>query len=196
MTTVDRRPERDEQPACWSWRRSEHVLWMVEQFKSGDHSRLVARGKEAPYWIMREFQKSRCAICGRREGGRNPDRVDQLVVDHDHATGLIRGLLCKGCNNAEGRHNVKKARYRMYRDKNPASMLELESPYESSWLAQKPADDVRNILSAQLHALRDRVHEIRSASQSVPDHLVDDLLKIATSALRAAQEPTQRQRGA
>jgi Recombination endonuclease VII len=37
-----------------------------------------------------------CAIC------RKPPGKISLHVDHDHATGKIRGLLCVGCNNALG----------------------------------------------------------------------------------------------
>jgi hypothetical protein len=38
-----------------------------------------------------------CAICGR------PPRPDiSLHVDHDHATGALRRLLCFGCNNLLG----------------------------------------------------------------------------------------------
>jgi hypothetical protein len=40
------------------------------------------------------FQLNRCAIC---------IWPCELFVDHDHATGLIRGLLCQGCNSTEDR---------------------------------------------------------------------------------------------
>ena len=49
------------------------------------------------YAQMMESQGSRCAICTRTNlGGR------RLAVDHDHATGAIRGLLCSSCNTALG----------------------------------------------------------------------------------------------
>lgn len=46
------------------------------------------------YDHLRELQDGKCAICGR------PDLV--LNVDHCHATGSLRGLLCGQCNNGLG----------------------------------------------------------------------------------------------
>lgn len=40
-----------------------------------------------------------CAICGTDNPGHNGNR---FVVDHDHETGDVRGLLCSPCNTALG----------------------------------------------------------------------------------------------
>lgn len=50
----------------------------------------------ATYEALLELQGGRCAICGRRP------KTKRLAVDHDHATGEVRGLLCPGddgCNH-------------------------------------------------------------------------------------------------
>lgn len=47
---------------------------------------------EVSYARLFAEQGSRCAICGR-----DPE-VRHLSVDHDHATGAVRGLLCRMCN--------------------------------------------------------------------------------------------------
>lgn len=44
-------------------------------------------------------QSGLCAICAAEV---------VLVVDHDHDTGLVRGLLCGGCNTMLGRHGDRK----------------------------------------------------------------------------------------
>ena len=55
---------------------------------------------ESRYGVSREEYETKmieqghvCAICGEQ------CRTDQrLCVDHNHATGEVRGLLCKSCN--------------------------------------------------------------------------------------------------
>lgn len=55
------------------------------------------------YDRMLEEQDGVCAICKtlppRRAG---PTKVAILVVDHDHDTNKVRGLLCTGCNQGIG----------------------------------------------------------------------------------------------
>ena len=46
------------------------------------------------YDEMLENQNYGCAICGIKKNGR---RIN-FVIDHDHATGKVRGLLCYQCN--------------------------------------------------------------------------------------------------
>ena len=44
---------------------------------------------------IKQFQRSLCAICGRL--------LTKANIDHDHASGLIRGALCWNCNVMLGR---------------------------------------------------------------------------------------------
>lgn len=46
-------------------------------------------------------QDGKCAVCHLPPRGKDI-RTDGLVVDHNHATGKARGLLCSGCNVAIG----------------------------------------------------------------------------------------------
>ncbi|BBC43619.1 endonuclease VII [Mycobacterium phage AN9] len=48
---------------------------------------------EEEYWRIYEFQGGRCYICQRANGKKK-----RLSVDHDHKTGIVRGLLCTMCN--------------------------------------------------------------------------------------------------
>jgi hypothetical protein len=48
------------------------------------------------------WQDGRCAMCGASTEAFGPFPL-RLLRDHDHATGLPRGWLCRGCNHAEGR---------------------------------------------------------------------------------------------
>lgn len=55
------------------------------------------------YEEMLEEQNHRCKICGGEGFLMDPKRHKiKLVVDHCHATGAVRGLLCHNCNRALG----------------------------------------------------------------------------------------------
>lgn len=54
------------------------------------------------YEEMLEAQSSVCAICEQPAPQSGPPRTRNLYVDHDHATGAVRQLLCFGCNVALG----------------------------------------------------------------------------------------------
>jgi Recombination endonuclease VII len=55
----------------------------------------------ADYEAMRLKQGDLCAICKNPEWQKHQNgKVKQLSVDHDHATGKVRGLLCHRCNHA------------------------------------------------------------------------------------------------
>lgn len=61
------------------------------------------------YEALEQFQAYVCAICGLPPGRR------ALSVDHDHATGLVRGLLCMSCNaHLIGRHNDPEVFFKAY----------------------------------------------------------------------------------
>lgn len=45
------------------------------------------------YQILKIEQGETCAICGEK-----PEAGNWLVIDHDHCTGEVRGLLCRACN--------------------------------------------------------------------------------------------------
>lgn len=58
---------------------------------------------KSEYDAMVQKQNGRCAICKRQPtdcGGRSRDH---LHIDHDKATGKVRGLLCTSCNTGLGR---------------------------------------------------------------------------------------------
>ena len=48
------------------------------------------------YQRLFDLQLGGCAIC------KQPEKDQNLAVDHDHVTGRVRGLLCRKCNIALG----------------------------------------------------------------------------------------------
>ena len=60
----------------------------------------------AQYQEMQRKQNDLCAICLRSETATSPKgKIKRLGVDHDHATGKIRELLCSNCNAILGMAN-------------------------------------------------------------------------------------------
>jgi len=65
---------------------------------------------EEQYQAMLEAQGNACAICGSTEWpGARPGSP---CVDHDHATGKVRGLLCGHCNSGLGHFRDDQERLR------------------------------------------------------------------------------------
>lgn len=51
------------------------------------------------YDAMLLAQDGKCAICGKEDSGSIKKGVlRRMYVDHDHITGIVRGLLCERCN--------------------------------------------------------------------------------------------------
>lgn len=98
-----------------------------------DHSRpgyVSLRNRDPACWSwevidtddLYEFGDGKCGICGTARG--------VLVMDHDHDTGLNRGILCRSCNLREGHAPIEPpsiwTRYRLH---NPATILGIEDRY-------------------------------------------------------------------
>lgn len=52
------------------------------------------------YGAVLEQQGFGCCVCGRKDSGHSKHK--NFSVDHDHKTGIVRGLLCSPCNHAIG----------------------------------------------------------------------------------------------
>lgn len=73
--------------------------------KSTRNSRLKSEYgiTEEQFEEMLKSQNSCCKICGSTES--NVSTHNKLVVDHNHETSKVRGLLCNKCNLGLGRFN-------------------------------------------------------------------------------------------
>ncbi len=77
------------------------ILKQKKEYNSTERGRIVSRRKRLKYeysMTLERFeqmyadQKGCCAICGEAV------TCNKIHTDHDHRTGEIRGLLCRGCN--------------------------------------------------------------------------------------------------
>lgn len=83
----------------------------VRKYQSSAKGTLARRRRELrPFGISPEEydrlsadQGGVCAICGKQERWRTGrGKTAHLAVDHCHATGRVRGLLCRQCNRGLG----------------------------------------------------------------------------------------------
>jgi len=82
--------------------------WEIANKEQRNKKRLINSRKhdygvtEEQYNEMLASQDNKCAICKNEETAMKNGRVLPLAVDHDHKTGLIRGLVCLRCNHGLG----------------------------------------------------------------------------------------------
>ena len=84
-------------PACWAWPVPSDVAMAAAGVTPASVDANVLPHQRSAYAELARWHEGRCAVCGQ---GR---AVGKLLRDHDHSSGLIRGMLCSSCNTAEGR---------------------------------------------------------------------------------------------
>lgn len=89
---------------------------------------------------LRAWQRGRCAMCQVTDFFDN-----RLVEDHDHESGLVRGLLCRSCNTSEP-HNYSVAFVAWRAGFTPMKMLGLTETYISSFTGL-PVINSRQVVS-------------------------------------------------
>lgn len=84
---------------CRTLRHREVRITNPELFRARERKRRYGLAITG-YDEMLVAQKGRCKLCGSTDPGRQV-----FLVDHDHSTDKIRGLLCSKCNSGLGLFN-------------------------------------------------------------------------------------------
>jgi hypothetical protein len=84
-----------EQPIDWAAPLNlESVRQKARRRAANQRTRLRHHGlTHAEYDVMFAQQGGKCAVC---------QIADAVVIDHDHSTNTVRGLLCQSCNTGLG----------------------------------------------------------------------------------------------
>lgn len=83
--------------------------------------------------VLRQ-QDYKCPLCEHPLRGQTTKK--RPCLDHDHATGFIRGVLCITCNGAEGRI-MKRAKIAAGKDEDPIRWLQRMIDYLEHHSARK-----------------------------------------------------------
>lgn len=102
------------------------------------------------YWGLYRHQGGHCAICHRATGATR-----RLSIDHDHATGKVRGLLCRPCNTLLGQARDDERFFLR-------CITYLRQPPYDSFLLNKEAGDYDNSAPASAEGAE-------SVSESAPE---------------------------
>jgi hypothetical protein len=94
--TAEQKIKRNKASDKWKKLNPEKVKAQQLKIKYWPH--LTAADAYDNFLDMMNAQGGRCAACGVHQN----DLTKSLYVDHDHATGSIKGLLCNPCNFSEG----------------------------------------------------------------------------------------------
>jgi len=90
----------------------------------GQYPDWKAKPADTRWWMMVEWHRDRCAVCGLRPA--------RLLRDHDHWSNLFRGLLCPSCNTLEGITETWPLIAR-YRERHPAIIFNLKIRQTVNW---------------------------------------------------------------
>lgn len=102
-------------PACWEWPIPSTPLADIQE-------------DQVRWYAFVDWHEGRCAACG--------GRCSEKVLDHDHYTWMVRGLLCKSCNIQEG-FSRSDFMFRRYRELPPAGILGYELEYVSPFFNER-----------------------------------------------------------
>jgi hypothetical protein len=141
------------EPECWTWdpavpldRIADEFGWDLQDFTP----RFESAEEQALRIALAAWHGRRCAVCGFHDL--------RLIEDHDHDTGLIRGLLCRSCNGKEPHDD---GLFRKYRERPPALILGIHLRYwdPRHGYAQPRDTTPRRLDSHPAYALADKLGE-------------------------------------
>ena len=103
-------PEKNRaRKLAWAKAHPEYIQRKKLRDKELGYYKRYQVSRRSDYQAILTSQDGKCAICGA-----DRDRVGDksLALDHDHATGEIRGILCHSCNTGLGLFQDDPARLR------------------------------------------------------------------------------------